>query len=99
MGSIRVASSGFPGLLTRFDTGHILSVSSRAGLSSSVVPAFPDNQGPTFSRSRITGIRSWIALTNELASVMSMVQEVIVSLFTRSFHSSHSPANVSTDPF
>jgi hypothetical protein len=51
MGSIKTASSGFPGLLTRFDTGHVLKVSSGAGLSSSV-PALPDSQGPKFSGSR-----------------------------------------------
>src|SRR6266498_371737 len=96
MGSISVASSGFPGLLTRFDTGHILKESSGAGLSNSVPPF--NSQGPKFSGSRITGIRSWIALANELALVMIIVQEAIVSVFTRSFHSSHSPAKVSTDP-
>ncbi len=57
MGSINVGSSPFPGLLTRFDTGHIRKVSSGADLSSSV-PALPDSHGPIFSGSRITGMRS-----------------------------------------
>src|SRR5262249_40373907 len=60
-GSIKVASSGLPGLLTRFDTGHIPKASSgKAGLRSTTAP--PDSHGPKFSGSRITGIRSWIAL-------------------------------------
>src|SRR5262249_1127062 len=98
IGSIKLASSPLPGLPTRFDTGHIRKLSSGAGLSSSV-PAPPDNHGPKLSGSRITGIRSWIALTNELGSVISIVQDVMVSLLMRSFHSSHKPAKVSTDPF
>src|ERR1700730_9735531 len=57
MGSIRLASSAFPGLLTRFDTGHIRRVSSGADLRSSV-PALPDSHGPICSASRIQGILS-----------------------------------------
>jgi len=96
-GSIKVASSALPTLLTRFDTGHIRKASSGAGLRSSTAPS--DSHGLKLSGSRITGILSWIALTNLLASVISILQDVSVSLFIRSFHSSHNPANVSTDPF
>src|SRR5713226_3145316 len=76
-GSISVGSSPLPGLLTRLDTGHIRRTPSGAGLSNSV-PALPDSQGPMLSGSRITGIRSWMVLTNELAVVMIMLQEAMV---------------------
>ena len=88
------SSSGALELFTRFDTGHRCNRSSAAGLSNSR-PAFPFSHGSKSLSVSNTGMRSCTSATNLFGSVIIMVlQDLTVSPFVRSRHSSHRPAIV-----